>query len=94
VDIDTVGKTLFGNPVRLRLCIWIWLRDKDFFQSEPPREVGVQNAVRQELHKLEKLGMLRSERRDATRRVYYLREESLLWNIIASVQEVIEAQTQ
>jgi hypothetical protein len=40
VDVQQVGKLLFGRACRLELALWIAHRDKpQFFQSEPPKEV-------------------------------------------------------
>lgn len=91
MNLDEVGGVLFGRTCRLALAIWIVRSDKPtFFQSEPPREVGVPSAVREELSKLVTLGMLHEERPDADRRVYYTRTDSTLWKIIEAAAEVID----
>lgn len=91
MNLDEVGRLLFGRKGRLKLAIWIVRRDKPtFFQSEPPREVDVPSAVRVELSKFVALGMLHEERPDADRRVYYTRTDSRLWKIIEAAAEVME----
>jgi hypothetical protein len=81
--VDTqVAKDLFGSPVRLRLLLWARKRNKEFFQSEPPREVGVLNQVRIELDRLVGLGMLTLTVREGDRRTYYDLTDSPLWGIV------------
>jgi hypothetical protein len=37
VDVDEVGKLVFGRPCRLALALWIVRQHKPrFYQSEPP----------------------------------------------------------
>jgi hypothetical protein len=91
VDVDEVGKLLFGRPCRLALALWIVRHRKPrFYQSEPPREVISQGNVADELSRLIRLGMLVEERPDDTRRVYYERTDSPLWKIIQAAADVIE----
>jgi hypothetical protein len=91
MQVDRVGELLFGRKGRLRLALWIVRRDKPtFFQSEPPREVDVPSAVRQELGRLVDLGMLAEDRPDGDRRIYYTRTDSSLWKIIEAASEAID----
>jgi hypothetical protein len=90
VDVDEVGRLLFGRPCRLTLALWIVRHGKGrFYQSEPPRDVILQSNAAQELGKLVRLGMLLEERPDDARRVYYERTNSPLWKIIEAAAEVI-----
>ena len=92
MDVDEVGKLLFGRPCRLALALWIVRHDKPrFYQSEPPREVIWPGDLAKELGRLVRLGMLVQERRDDARRVYYERTDSPLWKIFLVAAEVIEA---
>ena len=92
MDVDEVGKLLFGRPCRLALALWIVRRDKPrFYQSEPPRDVIWPGDLAKELGRLVRLGMLVQERRDDARRVYYERTDSPLWKIFQVAAEVIEA---
>jgi hypothetical protein len=91
LDVQEVGKQLFGRPCRLALALWIVEHDKPrFYQSEPPREVILQGDVARELGRLVRLGMLEEERRDDARRVYYERTASPLWRIIQAAADAIE----
>jgi hypothetical protein len=91
LDVDEVGKLLFGRPCRLALALWIVRHDKPrFYQSEPPREVILQGDLAKELTRLVRLGMLEEERRDDARRVYYDRTDSPLWNIIQAAADVLD----
>jgi hypothetical protein len=91
LDVDEVGKLLFGRPCRLALALWIVRHDKPrFYQSEPPREVILQSDLAKELTRLVRLGMLEEERRDDARRVYYDRTDSPLWNIIQAAADVLD----
>jgi hypothetical protein len=90
VDVEEVGKLLFGRPCRIALALWIVGRDKPrFFQSEPPREVILQGDLGKELHRLVRLGMLEEERPDGDRRVWYTRTSSKLWKIIEAAAEAL-----
>lgn len=90
MDVNEVGKLLFGRPSRLALALWIYRHDKPrFYQSEPPREVILQGDLAKELGRLVRLGMLHEERRDDSRRVYYDRTDSPLWKIIEAADDVI-----
>jgi len=90
LDVNEVGKLLFGRPCRLALALWIVRREKPrFYQSEPPREVVLQSDLAKELGRLVRLGMLHEERRDDSRRVYYDRTDSPLWTIIEAAADVI-----
>jgi hypothetical protein len=92
LDVDEVGKLLFGRPCRLALALWIVRHDKPrFFQSEPPREVILQGDLARELSRLVRLGMLDEERRDDARRVYYERTGSPLWRIIQAAADALES---
>ena len=91
MDVDEVGRLLFGRPCRLALALWIARHDKPrFYQSEPPREVILQSDLAKELSRFVRLGMLEEERRDDSRRVYYERTGSPLWNIIQAAAGAIE----
>ena len=91
MDAARVSADLFGRACRLPLAVWILTRDKPrFFQSEPPREVGAPSAVRQELARFVRAGMLEEERPDAENRVYYVRTESPLWAIIRAAADATE----
>ena len=90
MDVDEVGRLLFGRPCRLALALWIVRHDKPrFYQSEPPREVIPQGQAAKELDRLISLGMLDEERPDDARRVYYNRTASPLWKIIEAAAEVL-----
>ena len=91
LDVDTVGKELFGRPCRLALALWIAGHHKPrFYQSEPPREVILQGDLAKELGRLVRLGMLEEERPDDARRVYYYRTDSPLWRIIEAAADVVD----
>jgi hypothetical protein len=90
LDVNEVGKQLFGRPCRLTLALWIVRHDKRFYQSEPPREVILQSDLADELSRLVRLGMLHEDRPDDTRRVYYERTNSPLWKIFESAAELFD----
>jgi hypothetical protein len=92
LDVNEVGKQLFGRSCRLALALWIVRHGKPrFYQSEPPREVILQGDAARELGRLVRLGMLEEERPDGDRRVYYERTDSPLWKIIQAAADVIES---
>jgi hypothetical protein len=92
LDVNHVGKLLFGRPCRLALALWIVRHDKPrFYQSEPPRDVILQSDLAKELGRLVSLGMLQEERPDDVRRVYYERTDSPLWEIIKAAADVLGA---
>lgn len=81
---------LFGRACRLPIATWILRRDKPrFFQSEPPRELGSPTAVRQELARLARAGLLDEERPDGENRVYYVRTGSAWWAVIDLASEIL-----
>lgn len=91
MDLDLVGKHLFGKPSRLTLAVWIYALEKPrFFQSEPPRDVIRQSEAGRELEHLVVLGMLEKERPEDSRRIYYVRTASPLWQIIAAVPAAVD----
>ncbi len=89
MDVREVSAELFGRPCRLPLALWILKRDKSrFFQSEPPREIGSPTALRQELERFVRLGLLDEDRPDAENRVYYERTDSPVWQVIEAAHEI------
>jgi hypothetical protein len=92
VDADEIGHELFGRRCRLKLALWIHaLSEPRFFQSQPPRDVINQSDAARELARLVRLGMLVEERSGHDRRVYYIRTDSPLWEIITAARTVTEA---
>lgn len=93
VDPTLVSELLFGRRCRLPVAIWALRHPKGrFFQSEPPAaELGASPSnVREELNRLVDLGMLEVERPPGSTRVYYVRTDSRLWDVIATVAEVLD----
>lgn len=84
-----MSRDLFGRPCRLPLALWILDHDKTFFQSEPPRTLGPPTAIRQELDRFVKAGLLDQYRPDGENRVYYERSESPIWAIIRAAKDVV-----
>jgi hypothetical protein len=91
MDPGEVGRLMFGRPSRLRLALWIHQRDgRPFYQSEPPDSVIAQSAAGTELRRLVHLGMVTEHRETGSRRVYYHRTNSALWNIIVAAARVLD----
>ena len=91
MDAGRISAELFGRSCRLPIAMWIQRRDKPrFYQSEPPRELGTPTAIRQELARLTRAGMLAEERPDSENRVYYVRTDSAWWTIIEVASEILE----
>ncbi len=92
MELPQVSADLFGRACRLPIALWILDRDKPrFFQSEPPTELAAQTALRQELARLVRAGLLVEERPDGENRVYYVRTDSSLWEIIRTAQRLRDA---
>ncbi|MCV7034911.1 MULTISPECIES: hypothetical protein [Mycobacterium] len=94
MDATRASELLFGRKCRLAVAAWVLQHPKGrFFQSEPR---GIEHAspsnVLEELNRLVRLGMLEVERPDDSRRVYYVRTNSKLWDIIATAIEAIDAE--
>jgi len=91
VDASEVSEHLFGRRCRLPVFAWVAQNPKDrFFQSE----VGLYGSVSRsnandELKRLLALGMLREDRPDDNRRVYYDRLDSPLWDIVTSASDTV-----
>jgi hypothetical protein len=91
MDATRVSKDLFGRPCRLPLALWILRSNKErFYQSEPPRSIDAQSAITQELDRFVSVGLLDIERPDGENRVYYVRTDSPLWEIVRTAGEVID----
>lgn len=83
--MDGLGARLFGRALRLRVLVWVRLRDGTFFQSEAARGVAYSSAsaVAKELDMLESLGMVRKfGRPSGAGRQNYLRVDSPLWLVV------------
>jgi hypothetical protein len=94
VDPTRVSELLFGRKCRLALAAWVMQHPKGrFFQSEPS---GIEHAsssnITDELKKWVELGMLDIERPEDSRRIYYVRTNSPLWDIIAAALAAIDAE--
>lgn len=91
MEAREVSRWLFGRPCRLPIALWILKQEKGrFYQSEPPRELGVQSAITEELARFTRAGLLTEERPDAENRVYYVRTDSPLWKVIEAARLVID----
>lgn len=93
MDATRVSELLFGRKCRLAVATWVLQHPKGrFFQSEP-RDIdhaSTSNIV-DELGRLVQLGMLDTERPEDSRRVYYVRTTSPLWDIVTAALEAIDA---
>ncbi len=93
MDATRVSELLFGRKCRLAVAAWVLNNPKDrFFQSEPR---GIEHAsptnIRDELARLVELGMLDIERPDDSRRIYYVRTTSPLWEVIAAALQAVDS---
>lgn len=85
-----VSADLFGRGCRLPVAFWVLSRESGrFYQSEPPAELGPPTAVRQELVRLARAGLLDEDRSEGGNRVYYNRTDSPLWRVFAEAADVI-----
>lgn len=90
MDAGRISADLFGRRCRLPIAMWILARDKPtFYQSEPPRDLGSPTAVRQELARLTRAGLLDEERPEGENRVYYVRTDSPWWGLIERASEIL-----
>lgn len=95
MDATRVSELLFGRKCRLAVAAWVLQHPKGrFFQSEPRdiEHASTSNIV-DELSRLVQLGMLDIERPEESRRVYYVRTNSPLWDIVTAALEAIDADT-
>ncbi|WP_307313976.1 hypothetical protein [Microbacterium sp. SORGH_AS_0421] len=84
---------IFGRGCRLPVALWILRRQQPrFYQSEPPASLGAPTAVRQELERLARAGLLEVEKSDRENRVYYSRTASPLWRVFAEAADVIDGE--
>ncbi len=93
MEATRVSELLFGRKCRLAVAAWVLQHPKGrFFQSEPRdiEHASTSNIV-DELGRLVELGMLETERPPESRRVYYVRTNSPLWDIVSAALEAIEA---
>lgn len=95
MDVERMSADLFGRRCRLPIALWILDRDKPrFYQSEPPRELGSPTAIRQELTRLTRAGLLEEERPDGENRVYYVRTDNAWWDVIELAGELLAHQSE
>jgi hypothetical protein len=94
LDATHVSDELFGRACRLPLMMWLLEHPKDrVYQSEPPESIGARTAIRQELERLARAGLLSTERPDGDSRVYYVRTDSPLWEIVRTAAQVLSDRT-
>lgn len=71
--------------------LWVLRHPKDrVYQSEPPESLGARTALRQELDRMVRMGLLREERPDGDPRVYYAKTDSPLWEIVEAARDVLK----
>jgi hypothetical protein len=91
VNATQASALLFGRSCRLPLLLWLLDHPKGrIYQSEPPAHLGVRTAIREELARFTRAGLLDEERPDADPRVYYVRTDSPLWNIVRAAGAVVD----
>jgi len=91
MDATRISNEMFGRPSRLPLMLWLLDHPKDrIYQSEPPESLGGRTAIRQELERLTRAGLLEIERPDSDPRVYYVKTNSPLWEIVKAAAMVIK----
>jgi hypothetical protein len=91
VDATQVSDDMFGRACRLPLMLWVLRHPKDrVYQSEPPESLGARTALRQELDRMVRMGLLREERPDGDPRVYYAKTDSPLWEIVEAARDVLK----
>lgn len=90
MNLEQVSTDLFGRGCRLPVALWVLGRGGErFYQSEPPAELGPHTAVRQELSRLERAGLITAERTPGEHRVYYRRTSSPLWRVFVEAADVL-----
>lgn len=92
--VSEVSELLFGRKCRLAVAAWVLHHPKGrFFQSEAAGQIehASQSNIVDEFQRLVRLGMLDIERPPDSRRVYYVRTTSALWDAIGAVLEAIDA---
>lgn len=92
MDATRVSDRLFGRGCRLPLAAWVAQHPKGrFFQSEAPTfGTTSRSNVNQELQRLLELGMLEVERPDETKKVFYVRSKSPLWDVVRLAAEILQ----
>lgn len=94
MDSTRISELLFGRKCRLAVAAWVLQHPKGrFFQSEAAGQIehASQSNITEEFNRLVELGMLEIERPPDSRRVYYVRTNSQLWEAIAAVLEAVDA---
>lgn len=90
MELQRVSADLFGRSCRLPVALWILGQEQPrFYQSEPPQTLGAPTAIRQELERLARAGLLAIEKGEGDNRVYYRRTSSPLWRVFAEAADVI-----
>ena len=92
MDSTRVSELLFGPQASIHSPTWV-LQHPRVVPSVEPRDIdhaSTSNIV-DELGRLVQLGMLDGERPEDSRRVYYVRTNSPLWDIVTATLEAIDA---
>jgi predicted ArsR family transcriptional regulator len=91
MDLDELGHNLFGRRLRLRVALWVQNAPSDVFSlSEAADGVGYSpSGVRQELDRLERLGMIDRYPYSGVGRAYYGRSQSPLWRVVAAAEAAL-----
>jgi hypothetical protein len=92
--VSEVSELLFGRKCRLAVAAWVLRHPKGrFFQSEAAGQIehASQSNITDEFQRLAQLGMLDIERPPDSRRVYYVRTTSALWDTIGAALDAIAA---
>ena len=94
MDLDNVGKLLFGRSLRLRVAAWILGRglEAPFFQAEAAAGVMYSaSAVASELDRFIELGMLsKFDDEGSSRRLYYLcNKGNPLWSAVQAAVDAV-----
>lgn len=91
MDATQASSLLFGRPCRLPLLLWLLEHPKGrIFQSEPPPHLGARTAIREELGRFTRAGLLDEERPEADPRVYYVVTDSPLWDVVRAARAVVD----
>lgn len=94
MDSTRISELLFGRKCRLAVAAWVLQHPKGrFFQSEASGQIehASQSNITQEFERLVELGMLDMERPEDSRRVYYVRTNSPLWDVVTAALEAVDA---
>jgi hypothetical protein len=88
--VEKLGHFLFGRKLRLRVALWVLEQEETFFLTQAAKGIDYSaSGVREELDRLEHLGMVRRLEYHGSGKAYYMRSDGPLWRVIEAARDAL-----